>query len=121
MRDRLSIRGLKASTVIGVRDWERQLRQPVVIDLELAIDAAVPSATDDLGDALDYGAVARRVTALVEASSYRLIETLAEELATTLLTEFPTVRVTVRVTKPSAVLHAEAVSVEIERGSAPSG
>lgn len=106
------------AAVIGVRDWERQLRQRLSIDLELEIDAAGPAARDELSVALDYGAVARRVAALVEGSGCRLIETLAEAIATALLAEFPTSWVRVRVTKPNAVPNAGGASVEIMRGQA---
>ncbi len=109
--DRLQIIGLRVSAVIGVRAWERHLRQPLLIDLGLAIDAASVAATDLLDDALDYGAVARRVTELTEASSFQLIETLAETVATMLLDEFAPASVTVKVSKPGAVQQAQAVSI----------
>lgn len=113
--DKLQITGLRVSAVIGVRDWERQLRQPLLIDLSLAMDAAPAAASDAIGDALDYGAVARRVTELTEASSFQLIETLAESIASTVLDEFAPASVTVKVAKPGAVPQAHGVSIEIER------
>jgi len=75
--DKLQITGLRVSTVIGVHAWERQLRQPLLIDLSLEMDSTAAAASDQIDDALDYGAVARRVTELIEASSFQLIETLA--------------------------------------------
>ena len=113
--DKLQISGLRISAVIGVRTWERQLRQPLVIDLGFAINAAPASASDALDDALDYGAVARRVTELTEASSFQLIESLAESIAAMVLDEFAPASVTVKVAKPGAVPQAEGVSIEIER------
>ena len=113
--DKLQITGLRVSAVIGVRAWERQLRQPLRIDLSLAIDAASAAASDAIDDALDYGAVARRVTQLTEASSFQLIESLAESIAATVLNEFAPASVTVKVTKPGAVPQAQGVSIEIER------
>jgi dihydroneopterin aldolase len=113
--DKLQITGLRVSAVIGVRAWERQLRQPLLIDLCLAIDATAAAATDQIDDALDYGAVARRVTELTETGNFRLIETLAEAIASTLLDEFAPASVTIRVHKPGAVPQAQGVSIEIER------
>ena len=113
--DKLQITGLRVSTVIGVRDWERQLRQPLMIDLGFSIDAAPAAASDAIDDALDYGSVARRVTELTEASSFQLIESLAESIATMVLNEFGPASITVKVSKPGAVPQAQSVSIEIER------
>ena len=113
--DKLQITGLRVAAVIGVHDWERQLRQPLLIDVNLAIDAAPAAASDAIDDALDYGAVARRVTELTETSRFQLIETLAESIAATLLDEFSPASVTVKVAKPGAVPQAHSVSIEIER------
>jgi dihydroneopterin aldolase len=113
--DKLQITGLRVSTVIGVRGWERQLRQPLMIDLGFSIDASAATTSDAIDDALDYGAVARRVTELTEASSFQLIESLAESIATMVLAEFAPASVTVKVAKPGAVPQAQGVSIEIER------
>ena len=113
--DKLQITGLRVSAVIGVRAWERQLRQPLLIDLSLAIDAAAAAASDQIDDALDYGAVARRVTELTETSNFQLIETLAEAIASMVLDEFAPASVTITVHKPGAVPQAQGVSIEIER------
>ena len=75
------IRGLRAEAVIGIHPWEREIRQGLVLDLDMASDTPRAAATDHIADALDYAAIADRVTALVEASEYQLIETLAEAVA----------------------------------------
>lgn len=113
--DKLQITGLRVSAVIGVHAWERQLRQPLLIDLSLEMDATAAAASDQIDDALDYGAVARRVTELIEASSFQLIETLAESIASTVLDEFAPASITVKIDKPGAVPRAQGVSIEIKR------
>lgn len=115
--DSLSISGLKVSTVIGVRAWERQLRQRLIIDLDIEIDAARGAASDALDDAVDYGAVARRVIAFAEASSFNLIETIAEEVAALLLREFPISGISIGVSKPDAIPDAETVTVRLYRSA----
>ena len=117
MRDVVFIQGLRADAVIGVHDWERRLRQTLVIDLSLASDGSVAAATDQLPEALDYDAVAQRVTALVEASRFQLIESLAEAIARVLREEFGIPWLRLRLSKPGAVANAEAVGIEIERGA----
>jgi dihydroneopterin aldolase len=113
--DKLRVSGLAVSARIGVHAWERQVRQRLLIDIELTTDAARAAAADNLEAALDYGAVARCVIAFVAASEYRLIETLAERIAQRLLDDFPVKRLKVMVHKPSAVPGAQDTSIEIER------
>jgi 7,8-dihydroneopterin aldolase/epimerase/oxygenase len=114
--DRLHIDGLRVQALIGVRDWERQVRQTLLLDLTIAVDAAEPARGDDLTRAVDYGAVARRVTEFIAESDYGLIETLAERVATLIRNDFAVPWVRVRVRKPGAVPNAEGVAIEIERG-----
>lgn len=114
--DRIFLRDLRVETIIGIYDWERETPQTVSIDLELATDVARAAASDDIADALDYKAIAKRLIAFVGASRFQLVETLAESIATLLREEFgvPWVRVTVN--KGGAIRGASAVGVEIERG-----
>lgn len=115
--DSIRIKGLKLEAICGVHDWERQLPRTVVVDLELATDAAAAARQDRLADALDYAAVAQAVTTLVGASRAQLIETLAEQLATKLREEFRLRWLRVEVHKPGAVPGAADVSVVVERGT----
>ena len=115
--DTVFLRELRIDTVIGIYDWEREVRQPVVLDLEMGSDVARAATSDDIADALDYKAVAKRLTAFVEASEFQLVETLAERCAEILLKEFgiPWVRLTLN--KIGAVSGARDVGVIIERGA----
>ena len=113
--DRLIIQGLQANAIIGVRTWERRVRQRLVIDLELPTDAGKAANRDDLSDALDYGTLSRRVVAFVEASGYALIETLAEQIAALVKREFAVNSVRVRLNKPGAIPNADFVAIDIER------
>ena len=116
MGDRVFIHGLELYCVIGLQPWEREVMQKVRIDLEMTGDCRPAAAGDDASLALDYRAVSKRVQNLVEGSSFRLVETLAERIAAAVLADFPRARsVSVRVAKPGAVRFAEAVGVQIER------
>lgn len=114
--DIVFIRDLQIETVIGVYDWERRIRQTVVLDLELGTDIRRAGESDAIEDTLDYKAVAKRAMAYVEQSRFQLVETLAERLAGVLMEEFgiPWLRLTL--SKPGAVRGARAVGVVIERG-----
>lgn len=116
--DIVFIREVKIQTVIGVFEWERAIRQTVVLDLEMAADVARAAATDRLEDALDYKAVTNRVVQFVEDSRFQLVETLAESIATILRDEFGVPWLRLRVSKPGAIHGAKDVGVLIERGGA---
>jgi dihydroneopterin aldolase len=114
--DIVYISGLRAQAVIGVYEWERHVRQTLVVDLEMASDTARAAASDAIADALDYAAISQRVLALVEASHYQLIESLAEDVARVVMREFGVSWLKVRIAKPGAVAEAQNVGVLIERG-----
>lgn len=110
------IEGLAVETVIGVYDWERTIRQRLVLDLEMGTDIRPAAANDDLALTLNYAAVSDRIAEFAETNQFELVETFAERLATLLREEFgiPWLRLTLR--KPGAVPAATAVGVRIERG-----
>jgi len=116
--DRVFIRELRIETVIGIYDWERKIRQPVVLDLEMATDVRRAAETDHIDQALNYKAVAKRLIAFVEGSEFQLVETLAERCATIVLDEFQVPWVRLSVNKIGALRGARDVGVVIERGSA---
>lgn len=114
--DTVYIRELRIDTVIGIYEWERRVRQSVVLDLEMAANVARAAATDNIADALNYKAVAKRVIAFVEASQFQLVETLAERVAEIVLGEFGVPWLRLRVNKEGALRGARDVGVVIERG-----
>mgnify|MGYP001817401749 CR=1 FL=1 len=115
--DTVSISGLEVDTVIGIHDWERDIRQTVILDLEMATDTQAAAKTDVIEDALDYAAISEHLIELVQLSECQLIETLAEEIARVLQLEFQIPWLSVKVIKPGAVPQASNVAVRIERGS----
>lgn len=115
--DIVFIRELTLDTVIGVYDWERRVRQQVVIDLEMAADIGAAAAGDDIAAALDYHAVAVRLDEFAAASSFQLVETLAERIAELVMDEFGVRWLRLSVAKPTALPRARAVGVVIERGA----
>lgn len=119
--DTVFIEDLRIDAVIGIYDWEREIRQTVAIDLEMAFDNRRPAATDRIEDTLDYKAISKRLIAFVEASSFGLVETLAERCATIVLEEFGVAWLRLKLAKPGAVRGARSVGVVIERGTRPGG
>ncbi len=113
--DRIIQRGLAIDCVIGFIDWERRIKQTVVIDLELPVDCRAAAVRDQVEDTLDYKKVAKRVIAFVEASEFQLVETLAERIAQLILAEFAVEWVRVAGNKPGAIRGSRDVGVAIER------
>lgn len=114
--DKVFISGLKADAVIGVFDWEREIRQTLIVDVEMAADIKKASLTENLADALDYNAISIRLVSYIEQSSFQLIETLAEHLSDILREEFSVKWLKLTLSKPGAVKAANNVGVIIERG-----
>jgi 2-amino-4-hydroxy-6-hydroxymethyldihydropteridine diphosphokinase len=116
--DKVFIEGLEIHALIGIYDWERRIRQPLVFDLEMAFDNRRPANSDAIADTLDYKAVSKRLIAFVSTSAYGLVETLAERCAQVVLQEFDVAHLRLKLSKPGAVRGARAVGVVIERSRA---
>jgi dihydroneopterin aldolase len=113
--DTVFLRGLAIETTIGFFEWERHVRQTVVIDLEIPVDCARAAASDDVVDTVDYKRMAKRAIAFVEGAQFKLVETLAHRLATTLIEEFDLAWVRLSLNKPGAIRGSRDVGVTIER------
>ena len=113
--DIVYIRDLRIETVIGIYDWEREIRQTVSLDLEMGTDIRRSSRSDSIDDTLDYKAVAKRLIQFVGDSEFQLVETLAEKVAAIVLEEFDVPWLKLRLSKPGAVTGSQDVGVIIER------
>lgn len=113
--DKVFISGLRTESVIGVHGWERNIRQPLVFDIELGADFTRAAKSDALADALDYEAISKRVVEVVAGSTFQLLEALSEHVATMIQDEFGVEWLRLKVTKPNAVDAADGVGVVIER------
>jgi dihydroneopterin aldolase len=117
--DKIFLEGLKVEAIIGIWEWERKIRQTIVIDLEMSADIAKAAASDEVADTLNYKSVAKRIKSFVADSGFQLVETLAERIAGIIRDEFDVAWVKVRVHKPGAIRGSRDVGVEIERGDMP--
>lgn len=113
--DIIYLRDLRIDTVIGVYRWEREMKQTLVIDLELGTDIRPAAKSDAIADTLNYKDIAKRVTAFVEQSRYQLVEALAEAVAKLVLDEFPVPWLRLSVNKQGAVRGVRDVGVVIVR------
>jgi 7,8-dihydroneopterin aldolase/epimerase/oxygenase len=114
--DIVFIRGLEVRAIIGVRDWERQVKQTVVLNLEMETDVQAAAATDDLDGTLSYSDVADALETFVGNSSFQLIETLAEQAAALVMAQFGVGWLRLELIKPMPLIGRHVVGVVIERG-----
>ncbi len=112
--DLIAIRDLEVWYHVGVPDAERVRAQRLLLDVEMECDVSAAAAGDDLTRTIDYYAVSRRLLALGEGRSWKLIERLAVEIADLVVGEFGATRVTVEV-KKFILPETRHVSVRVSR------
>lgn len=117
--DIIFLSDLKIETIIGIYDWERETKQTIGIDLEMATDIRTAAEHDHIDYTLDYKNVAKRLIGFVEASDFQLVETLAEQITQIVLSEFNVPWVRLKLSKPGAIRGAKDVGILIERGTKP--
>jgi FolB domain-containing protein len=113
--DKVFIKDLLVRGIIGIREWEREKPQDILINVTVYSDTLRAAETDDINDCVDYSALAKKIQAHVETAQRLTVEALANDLAKLCL-ETPLVKkAVVRVEKPGAVRFAKSVGVEVER------
>ena len=113
MKGVVTIKGLEPETVIGCYDWEREIKQRLVIDLAMTTDFSAAAKSDDLPDALDYAAISEHVIAFVEGPNFELLETLSDAIATEIFQNWPVFQLRIDIDKPGAVKTAFSVGVSL--------
>lgn len=116
IKDRVLIESLTVYTTIGVYDWEKNIKQKLVLDLEMAWDNKPAGNSDNVEFCLDYFVVSQSITSFIEANKFELIETVAERVAQLVIEQFSVQWLKIKVSKPDAIANAGNVAVVIERG-----
>ncbi len=110
---KLSIVDLLLRTVIGDNEWERDIRQDVIINLSFEFDASKAAQSDTLSDTVNYKQLKRKIIAEVEGSRYRLLEKLAARVLAIVMEDARVTAATVRIDKPQALRYAKSVAIEM--------
>jgi FolB domain-containing protein len=113
--DKVFIKDLLARGIIGIREWEREKPQDILINVTVFTDISQAAISDDINDCVDYSALAKKIQSHVETAERLTVEALANDLAQICLKENLVKKVIVKVEKPGAVRFAKSVGVEIER------
>jgi dihydroneopterin aldolase len=116
--DKIFIHALKTEAIIGIFDWERQVKQTILVDLEFSANIRKAALSDSIDDTLNYKKVAKRVLSFIEASQFHLVETMADSIAMLLLEDFGLEWVKVVLSKPGAIRSSRDVGIIIERNRA---
>lgn len=114
--DKVYIEGLSIQTTIGFFEWEKEIKQTLVIDLAMGWNTALAAENDELAKTLDYAEISVKIAEFANNNPVDLIETLAERLAAFLMASYHIPWLKLKVAKPNAVHNAITVGVEIERG-----
>ena len=113
--DRIFLHGLEVECIIGFIEWERRVKQTIVLDVEMPVDCARAAASDDVADTLDYKKVAKRLIGFVGGSEFKLVETLAHKMAMLIIEEFHIAWMRVSINKPGAIRGSKDVGVAVLR------
>lgn len=115
--DKIFLSALSVECIVGIWEWERRVKQTVIIDVEMAADIRKAAASDRIEDTIDYKRVSKRLLSFVGESQFHLVETLTERIAQLIVTEFGVQWVKVRVNKQGAIRGARDVGIQIERSA----
>ncbi len=119
--DKVYIEGLTFQTTIGFYQWEKEIKQTLVIDLAMGWNTALAAENDELAKTLDYAEISEAIVEFANNNPVDLIETLAERIASYLMTQYNIPWLRLKLMKPTAVHNATTVGVEIERGQQLNG
>jgi dihydroneopterin aldolase len=114
--DIIYLRDLRIETVIGIFDWERGIKQTVILDIEMGTDITKAASSDQIEDTLNYKAVSKRLIQFVSESEFQLVETLTERCADIIMKEFGVPWLRLSLNKKGAIRGASDVGILIERG-----
>jgi len=114
--DKVFIQGLSIQTTIGFFQWEKEIKQTLVIDLAMGWHTSKAAINDELDKTLDYADISEQISLFANQNPVDLLETLAERLAAFLMEKYHIPWLKLKIGKPGAVHNAQSVGVEIERG-----
>ena len=114
--DAIIIEGLKVETVIGCFNWERQIIQPLMLDLHIQTSLEQASNSDELVDTLNYAEICEISAKVIQDAAPKLIEHAAKLVLNTLFSTFPPIEsIMITIRKPAIIPQANSVGIRLER------
>lgn len=115
------IEELKIEASIGVFDWEKLVRQSLVLSVRLRVCMESAGRSDAIVDALSYAEVSENLESWVQEKHHDLLEYLGYQLLERLFANYPEVaEIDLTIRKPGAVPTAKAVGIQLSSVRAPS-
>ncbi|MCJ8162290.1 dihydroneopterin aldolase [Acinetobacter zhairhuonensis] len=114
--DAIVIEGLKVNTVVGCFNWERQIIQPLMLDLTISTSLEAAASSDDLEDTLNYAEICSISAEVIQKAQPKLIEHAAKLVLNALFATFPAIEsIKIIIRKPAIIAEANSVGIRIER------
>ncbi len=107
----IKIENLRLRTVVGIFEWEKKVKQDIVINIDIEFDGAPAIEKDDISFTVDYKSITKRIISDIEGKEFNLIERIAGDVVKIILEDDRVTRATVKVDKPGALRFADSVSV----------
>ena len=114
--DEIFIEGIKCYSTIGINNWEKNTKQPLIIDINLLMEKIDNNNKDNINETINYKLISYSVKELVEKNTYELIETKGKDIALLCLKNQKVVEAKVKINKPNALKISNNVGVVITRG-----
>lgn len=109
----IRIKNLKAQTILGIHDWEKEKPRDIIINAAITFADETSCTTDNVDDTLDYDALSQRIVAYVESVDTGLIEKLAHDVIALIMDDQRVTEATIEIDKPGAIKVSESVSVTL--------
>ncbi len=120
LMDAIVIEGLKVDTVVGCFNWERQIIQPLLLDLDIQTSLEAAGASDELEDTLNYAEICDIATRVIVEAAPKLIEHAAKLVIDALFATYPTIEsIKITIRKPAIIAQANSVGIRLERHRHP--
>lgn len=107
----IKIENLRLRTVVGIFEWEKKVKQDIVINIDIEFDGGEAVDKDDISYTVDYKSITKRIISEIEGREFNLIERIAGDVVKIILDDGRVSRATVKVDKPGALRFADSVSV----------
>ena len=114
--DAIIIEGLKVDTVVGCFNWERQIIQPLMLDLTINSSLEQASNSDELQDTLNYAEICEISAQVIQTAAPKLIEHAAKLVLNALFNTFTAIdSIIITIRKPAIIAQANSVGIRLER------
>lgn len=113
--DTIYIHGLQLETIIGIYEWERAAKQPIILDIDIGTSFAQAIDSDDIQDCINYAEVAEQLAQIAANHQFQLVESFAEHMVAFIFEHYPADWVKLKLNKPQAIPNAASIGIIIER------